>query len=113
MSEKKYYAFRRELEKDGNFRNSYTQQDYKAKRALLGLPILYQQPKPTITLNNSNGRKTSILHMSLKKYNSNYHLIYVFLPSLVGESNELNANGRTVKLFSKLNDIYSQFKNIW
>ncbi len=83
----KYYAFRRDLDKD--------------KKAFLG------------SSKKSNGRKTSILHMSLKKYNSKYHLIYVFLPSLVGESNELNADGQTVKLFSKLNDICSQFKNTW
>ncbi|GEM_PF-3408462 len=114
----KYYIFRRKLEPDGNFNTSYKKENYKAKRALLGLPILYQQPKPTITLVNSTdekdpiGRKGSILHMSLKKYNSKYHLVYVFLPAMIGKSNKLIADGKKVTPSSDFDGIYAQFKEI-
>lgn len=126
----KYYEFRRELESDGSFNNSYKDPNYKAKRAMLGLPILYQQPKPTITLKNSTGRKTSTLHMSLKRINSNYHLVYVFLPAMIGESNELiiaiekkeGSSKQEVSSETKINSsfnlddfdcIYNKFRKTW
>ena len=109
-----YYKFRREVEKDGNFNSSYKNENssYKAKRALLGLPILYQQPRPTVTLKNSTGRKASSLHMSLKKINSNYYLFYVFLPAKICDG-KLDANGTKVTPSSDFVDLYNKFREIW
>jgi len=108
-----YYKFRREVEKDGNFKSSYKKDpSYKAKRALLGLPILYQQPRPTVTLNNSTGRKASSLHMSLKKINSNYYLFYVFLRAKICDG-KLDANGTKVTPSSDFVDLHNKFRKIW
>lgn len=107
-----YYKFRRKVEKDGNFNSSYKDPSYEAKRALLGLPILYQQPRPTVTLNNSTGRKVSSLHMSLKKINSNYYLFYVFLPAKICDD-KLDANGTKVNPSSDFVDLHNKFRKIW
>ena len=109
-----YYKFRRKVEKDGNFNSSYKNENssYKAKRALLGLPILYQQPRPTVTLKNSTGRKASSLHMSLKKINSNYYLFYVFLRAKICDG-KLVANGTKVTPSSDFVDLYNKFREIW
>ncbi|MCL4408239.1 MAG: type III-B CRISPR module RAMP protein Cmr1 [Thermotogae bacterium] len=116
----KYYKLRRALEADGVFKNSYTKPNYKAKRALLGLPILYQLPPPTITLNISSERKTSPLHMSLKKYNSKYYLTYVFLPAKIHDENnnkliayEKKDDKKEVTPSSDFGEIYKKFREIW
>ncbi|HEU24509.1 type III-B CRISPR module RAMP protein Cmr1 [Athalassotoga sp.] len=135
MVGQKYYRLRRSLEKDSYFKSTYTKPDYKAKRALLGLPILYQLPPPTITLNISSekkdvpGRKTSPLHMSLKKYNSKYYMVYAFLEAAIcsdgkliaieklgkneKEDKESEEKKRIVNISFDFNEVYKKFREIW
>ncbi|BBJ28672.1 type III-B CRISPR module RAMP protein Cmr1 [Athalassotoga saccharophila] len=124
-----YYKLRRSLEKDSYFKSAYTNPHYKAKRALLGLPILYLNQKPRVTLDNSTGRKTSPLHMNLKKYNSKYYMVYAFLEAAIcsdgkliaiekldknkKEDKESNENKKIVNISDDFNEVYKKFGEIW
>lgn len=114
---KKYYVFRRKLEPDGAFRNSYKNSSYKAKRAMLGLPILYQipnqTPKPSVALNNNMGRKASPLKMSVKKENDKYYLVYIFLPAMIGTNNTLAIERTKVGVSADFDNLFKEFKDIW
>jgi len=114
---KSYYLFRRILEPDGSFHNSYnTGKAYKAKRAMLGLPINYQTPRPSLTLNNEFGRKSSPLKLTVHKGEDAYYLVYIFLPSALGKNGVLDVLKdkiaiSNVKVSDDFDNLYETFKN--